>query len=659
MNISISVAKAINLSEYEKLITEKERNDYFVHMQEYFLSIQKTTGVKYLYLEHKLSDTQIEYIFDAEKDSFGEIDNNSTPNAHLSPQSFHTAVESYSMWGTLITGYSPIISKKGEIIGTVGTDIDVSFFYQALVYNLLSILLYTGGMIALFCFLIYYTLSQEINERKLAQEQLTQSSHALRNLLNNAGQGFLSFENSLRIDSEYSNECLKIFGHEIRCHRFPDLIFPDDKVQQDFLAEILPIILQETNDSKRTMLLSLLPEEITLNERFIHLEFRLIQTKHYERTLAFMAILTDITDKRSLERQMEDDRKTLKMIVNVIAERNNFMMCIYDYKDFCHSGIPELLSESTSTQEMLYNYFREIHTFKGNFSQFEMPHLTNQLHDLESKLSELRKEPINAETRAKLVSLLSDTPLMDWLDQELTIIHKTLGDWFFNEDSVVIIDESKLIELEGLIKEKFPSDEGESLILEIRKLRYKPFSELLKPYQAYVSNLSEQLEKTVHPLIIEGEELRVNLSDYHPFGKTLVHVFRNALDHGIEPSDERINQGKKEYGQIKCLVKREGNSLVLTISDDGQGINVNTLREKSIAKGMHDRETAYQLPDEKILPYIFYDNFSTNTVTTELSGHGIGLSAVKHELDQLGGSIKVMTKLHDGTTFRFYLPIIE
>lgn len=663
MNISIALAKAINVDEYDTLITDQERNTYFTQIQDYFQRVQKTTGVKYVYVEHKISDTQIEYIFDSEKDSFGERDVISTPTAHTSPQSFHTSVEASTIWGTLITGYSPLINKEGKIVGSVGTDIDVSFFYHELLDSLLSILLYAGGMIVLFGFLIYITLRQEINERKAAQEKLTESTYALRNLLNNAGQGFLAFEGDLQIGTEYSKECEKLFGHELINQLFPEVMFPKDHQQREFLTEILRDILQETNDVKRAILLTLLPEEIILNDRCIHLDFRLIQTSSNKASNTIMVILSDITDKRSLESQMEDDRKTLKMIVHFITDRNSFIMCIDDYKSFCKLKLPQILASTAPLQEMIFECFRHVHTYKGNFSQFEMPHITEKLQNMENKLNELRKRekgndgPAVTEARSRLLALMSQTVLLDWLDQELNILHDTLGDGFLSPDNIVIVDESKLIELEERIQRIFPSVEGQSLIIEIQKLRYKPFNELLKPYQTYVVTLSDQLEKRINPMVIEGEEIRVNLSQYHTFARTLVHVFRNALDHGIESVDERVDQGKLEYGQIKCLVEREGNSLVLTIGDDGRGINYNALREKAIEKGILDHKTAYQQEDEKILQYIFYDDFSTNDMEDEFSGRGMGLSAVKHELDHLGGSIKVTTAMHEGTTFYFSLPI--
>lgn len=659
MNISISVAKAINIDEYEKLITTKKRNDYFNQMQSYFRNVQMTTGVKYVYVEHQISKTQIEYIFDAEKDSFLEKDDNSTPEAHTTPHSFHTAVDSYSVWGTLITGYSPLINKDGEIIGAVGTDIDVSYFYQELLDNLFSISLYSCGMIALFCFLVYITLSQEIKERKQAQEMLTQSSLSLRNLLNNAGQGFLSFGENLRIDTEYSSECLKIFGYDLKNHLFPDVIFPEDIVQREFLTNVLRDVIKETDHTKQSILLSLLPEEITLDERFIHLDFRIIQTEHKEGSLAIMVILTDFTDKRCLEQQMEDERKILKMIVRVITERNNFIVTIHDYKHFCHNVLQEMLSASTPSHETVYECFRRIHTYKGNFSQLEMPHIEKHLNSLEDKLSELLKEPEDTETRAQLIALMSNAPLMEWLNQELNIINKTLGDWFLTDDIVVIVDETKLIELEEKIKEMFPTTEGQALIIELRRLRYKSFSDLLKPYQSYVLKLSELLEKHIHPMLISGGDILVNPGIYQSFAKTLVHVFRNALDHGIEPMEERIDQGKDEFGLIKCTIKREEDYLTLIISDDGRGININALREKAITKGIIDRETANRLADEKILAYIFHDDFSTNNRPNEISGYGMGLSAVKKELDRLGGYVEVKTKLHEGTALCFSIPIIE
>jgi len=152
MTISQVVAQAVDVEHYEEIVRTKNRDDYFSAMQDYFRKTQQVTGVKYLYVKHKISDTQIEYIFDAEKDSLGEKDDLFTPEAYTEKSSIHTGVKSYDDWGILITGYSPLINSKGEIVGTVGTDLDANAVYQEFKSWTFSILLST--LIVIFLLLV-------------------------------------------------------------------------------------------------------------------------------------------------------------------------------------------------------------------------------------------------------------------------------------------------------------------------------------------------------------------------------------------------------------------------------------------------------------------------------------------------------------------------
>ena len=154
MTISQVVAQAVDVEHYEEIVRTKKRDDYFSAMQDYFRKAQQVTGVKYLYVKHKISDSQIEYIFDAEKDSLGEKDELFSPEAYSQKSSIHTGVKSYDNWGILITGYSPLINSNGKIVGTVGTDLDANVVYQEFKFWAFSILLSTLIVILLIVLLV-------------------------------------------------------------------------------------------------------------------------------------------------------------------------------------------------------------------------------------------------------------------------------------------------------------------------------------------------------------------------------------------------------------------------------------------------------------------------------------------------------------------------
>lgn len=195
------------------------------------------------------------------------------------------------------------------------------------------------------------------------------------------------------------------------------------------------------------------------------------------------------------------------------------------------------------------------------------------------------------------------------------------------------------------------------LIPELRRLRYKPFRELMDDYPEYLLNLAERNERLVNPFAIEGGETLVDPLKYYDFAKALGHVFRNALVHGLEAPEERLAAGKEESGNVTCRICDEADGLTLIIRDDGRGIDSRRVREIAVSKGILEPHSLPALSDEEAIMLIFADGFSAAEDVGELAGRGVGLSAVREELNKVGGSVKVRTSLGQGTEFRFFLPM--
>ena len=151
-------------------------------------------------------------------------------------------------------------------------------------------------------------------------------------------------------------------------------------------------------------------------------------------------------------------------------------------------------------------------------------------------------------------------------------------------------------------------------------------------------------------LIFEDILVKENIK---PFIKSLVHVFRNSVDHGIENPDDRLLKEKDEAGTIVCKFKEKNNKLHIIISDDGMGLDSVKIKEVAINKGIDTTS----LTENELYKIIFNDNFSTKTTVSEISGRGVGMSAVKNELDKLNGVIEITSQKDIGTTFEFIIPL--
>ncbi|NQY95160.1 MAG: hybrid sensor histidine kinase/response regulator, partial [Campylobacteraceae bacterium] len=190
------------------------------------------------------------------------------------------------------------------------------------------------------------------------------------------------------------------------------------------------------------------------------------------------------------------------------------------------------------------------------------------------------------------------------------------------------------------------------------KLKNRTLKYYLSAYPKICQHLSLSLNKNIYPFEIIGDNDVFVPDTFKPFINSLVHVFRNCCDHGIEKKEMRILLNKNEVGTISCVFKKKLNFLFIKVLDDGCGININTIKEKIVQSKLNTKEVLDTLSKDEILNYIFDVHFSTKEITSEVSGRGVGLSAVKIELEKLDGKIEIDTEINKGTTFIFKIPLI-
>ncbi|EMK01888.1 MULTISPECIES: chemotaxis protein CheA [unclassified Leptospira] len=215
-----------------------------------------------------------------------------------------------------------------------------------------------------------------------------------------------------------------------------------------------------------------------------------------------------------------------------------------------------------------------------------------------------------------------------------------------------------------LLAEKEDSDLNESaellsrLVGEIREtamaLRMVPIGELFEKYRRTVRDISLELGKEVDFEILGGET-ELDRSVIEKINDPIVHILRNALDHGIEPSQERTNLGKSKRGKLKIQASHSTGSISIEISDDGKGINHEKIREKAIEKGLI--ESTQVLNEQEIFNLIFQPGFSTAESVTSLSGRGVGMDVVLRNIESLRGSVNVQSEFGKGCVFSIRLPL--
>ncbi|WP_282804686.1 chemotaxis protein CheA [Clostridium tetani] len=186
----------------------------------------------------------------------------------------------------------------------------------------------------------------------------------------------------------------------------------------------------------------------------------------------------------------------------------------------------------------------------------------------------------------------------------------------------------------------------------VMKIRMLPLDIVFNRFPRLIRDLSVELDKEME-LIIKGQDTELDRTVIDEIGEPLIHLIRNAADHGIEPTEERIKKGKNPVGKIKLLAYQEGTKAVIKVEDDGGGIDVQKVRAKANRLDINTED----MTDNDIRNLIFMQGFSTNEKVTDISGRGVGMDVVKTKIASLGGSVEVISEENKGSSFIIRLPL--
>ncbi|GAA0077552.1 chemotaxis protein CheA [Clostridium sp. CTA-5] len=186
----------------------------------------------------------------------------------------------------------------------------------------------------------------------------------------------------------------------------------------------------------------------------------------------------------------------------------------------------------------------------------------------------------------------------------------------------------------------------------VMKIRMLPLDTVFNRFPRMIRDVSIELNKEIN-FIIEGAETELDRTVIDEIGEPLIHLLRNAADHGIESKEERIAAGKNPVGTVRLVAYQEGTKALIKVIDDGAGINVEKVKAKAEQKGI----STDGLSDNDIKNLIFAQGFSTNEVVTDISGRGVGMDVVKTKISALGGTVDVLSKEGEGSTFVIKLPL--
>ncbi len=305
------------------------------------------------------------------------------------------------------------------------------------------------------------------------------------------------------------------------------------------------------------------------------------------------------------------------------------------------------------------------------------PPSKEELEAFDREIQELLKKELEKEQKASAPTKSKSTAKQDKQEKkekkgETTIrVDVSRLDALMNLVGELVLGRNRLLRITQQLAAKF---EGEPLIdalietmdqvdfittdlqMAVMKTRMVPIARVFNRFPRVVRDLSRELRKEVK-LIIEGEDTELDRSIVEEIGDPLVHLVRNAIDHGIEPPEEREILGKPRQGTVRLAAYHEGNHIVIVIEDDGRGIDIEKIKAKALEKGLVTESELSRMNEKDILNLIFLPGFSTAEKVTDVSGRGVGMDVVKTNIEKLNGTIDIHTEIGKGTRFVIKIPL--
>ena len=391
-------------------------------------------------------------------------------------------------------------------------------------------------------------------------------------------------------------------------------------------------------------------------------------------------------------------------------------MFLADYLNDAREGFQRInsallaLEKDSSQTEQLDEIFRAIHTLKSSSAMLEFSDIAELAHICEDLLDRLRKHevPVTAETigalfevtdtlekmvqeraegkegavefqalASKVKELASGetssqrqevpntkTAVIPTIEKIQTVrVQVDLLDSLFNLAGELIINKNRLDNIlsdtaNKELKAALASMEHNISELQenVSAARLVPVGEIFQKFPRMVRDLAREAGKEIE-LVLEGSEIELDKAMLDTISEPLIHLLKNAVDHGIEPAETRQKRKKKRSGMVKLAAKRAENHILIDVGDDGSGIDTARMKEVAVRKGFVSPEEAESLQDKDILNLLFEPGVTSAEEVTDVSGRGVGLDVVKNSAKRLGGTVEVTTQKGEGTLFTLTLPL--
>ncbi len=502
-------------------------------------------------------------------------------------------------------------------------------------------------------------------EKMVAQrtQELSESNKFIQAMVNSLTEGLFVFNKESDILDHYTSVCETIFDVELRKKKFWDILSVEDESEVDSLKNWTNCLFDDMLPFEDAIALG--PQEIIKENKHISLKyFPLLEGESLE---GVVVVAKDITEEVAMRKELEEIQAQAQMLLKVVKNREQFIRYVHDSEKMMKSCLELISDDRDISVETFHTLSRLLHTIKGSSSIFSINHLVHMAHHYEDELAML-KEFATEEMADEFIPMFQEQ--LPIISKNLQNLSDAMKDIFSEFDQMfggtILGNQSKLEVDETLVKsfaEKLKNAGDLELYEEFRReFLYRPIHNFISAYEVMMERLAEQAGKRLDPVKWIGTEEKVDPDRYDELLASLVHYFRNAVDHGIEAPELRTENGKPAEGTVSVEFEyiHKGDEspydiFSLSISDDGQGISPEIIKARLLENGF-DQGSLQSKTDSEIIQYIFEPGFSTAKAVTDVSGRGIGMDAIKNIVINMGGNIYVQSRPGKGTRLNILIP---
>lgn len=510
--------------------------------------------------------------------------------------------------------------------------IALNFYYLIVPTNLLMVLFKMIPLVLADYAIIHTVFTEFITIQKENEYKQHQLMTLNTNIYEYISEGVFSIANNLLINELYTKSCMKIFGKDLSGMKVSELICDEDTD-----AALIERLLNDFFEGKISWIAckELMPQELMFRNRYYEINYQLIRGMNNQQEIVIR--LKEISEQKELEDSVAFERDKLALSITSLMNREELVPLINEFIEF--------MQVENFSEEHLENTLNSMHTFKGNFGVFNFIHVLKAIHDLESKI--IDDQQISQEMVAFVV---------DELYKDLEIISEITGSSFFEDTLYLKANINNLEVVYSEVKKYFYDTEASLIIYIIKKIFNKSLKDIILFYAREARKKAFEKNKDIKTIEVTGDDVFLDYQYYRHALRSLVHIFNNCIDHGIEDEEERLILGKPRVGEIQCRLSDFGNFVEIMIKDDGRGIDVEKLTKILLKEEIITEDQLTTLSEEEILEYVFLGEVSTLEEASMTSGRGVGLASVKKEVENVGGEIRISSFVDFGTEVKILIP---